>query len=382
MIDFAIPPETEQILATVRRFIREELAPHEAQIEASRTIAPELASELRAKARALGLFAMAMPAEIGGGGLSTVETCLCEEEFGFTKDALVRRVFGSIPSSLMSCVGDQRERYLLPAVRGEINVAVGLTEPEAGSDAAGIRSHARRDGDDYVLSGTKHFISDADIADAFIVTAVTTPEKGAKGISAFLIDRDMPGFSIGRRQKMMGLRGTNHAELVMQEVRLPAGQMLGPEGSGLYQALSHINGVRLAKIGARSVGMARRLLELAVEHARTRKQFGQVLGRFQMVQAMLADTATDIFAARMMVLNTAWEIDQGHDPRAKVSMVKYFASEMLGRAADRTVQIFGGSGYCEDLPVEQLYRDARVYRIFDGATDIHRMVIARDLLKP
>jgi acyl-CoA dehydrogenase len=381
MIDFSISPETEMLLETIRRFIRKELAPHEAEVEESRAIRPELAAELRAKAKALGLFAMSMPKEVGGGGLGTVDMCLCEEEFGFAKDALIRRAFGSIPNSLLSATGEQRTRYLLPAVSGEINVALGMTEPEAGSDAAGIRTHARRNGGDYMLNGTKHFISDADIADAFIVTAVTTPEKGAKGISTFLIDRGTPGFSIGRRQKMMGLRGINHAELVMEDVRLPAAQMLGPEGSGLFQALSHINGVRLGKIGARSVGMARRLLEMAIDHAKTRSQFGKTLSRHQLIQGMLADMATEIFAARMMVLNAAWEIDEGNDPRDKVSMVKYFASEMLGRVADKTVQVFGGSGYCQDLPVEQLYRDARVYRIFDGASEIHRLVIARQLLK-
>lgn len=381
MIDFTIPPETEQLLATIRRFIRTELEPHEVEVEAGRVVRPELAADLRAKAKALGLFAMTMPEEVGGAGLTTVDICLCEEEFGFTKDALVRRAFGSIPSSLRICTADQRERYLHPAVRGELDIAVGMTEPEAGSDAAGIRTHARRDGGDWVLNGTKHFISDADIAGAFIVTAVTDPAKGAKGISTFLIDRGTPGFTIGRHQTMMGLRGTNHAELVMADVRLPGEQMLGPEGSGLFQALSHINGVRLGKIGARSVGMARRLLDLSVAHAKTRRQFGQSLSQFQLVQGMLADGATDIFAARMMMLNTAWEIDQGGDPRGKVSMVKYFASEMLGRVADRAVQVFGGSGYCADLPVERLYRDARVYRIFDGATDIHRTIIARQLLK-
>src|SRR5690606_8500346 len=180
---------------------------------------------------------------------------------------------------------------------------------------------------------------------------------------------------------MMGLRGTNTYEISFHDVRVPASMILGEEGAGLYQALSTIGRVRLSKVGARSVGIARRLLEMATAHARERKQFGQPLGDFQMVQAMLADMATEIFATRMMVLNTAWEIDQGRDPREKVSMVKYFASEMLGRVADKAVQIFGGMGYCRELPVEQLYRDARVYRIFDGASDIHRLVVARSLLK-
>lgn len=381
MIDFSLPAESQMILDSLRRFIREELQPHEAEVEDKQIVRPELARSLRSKAKEIGLFALGMPEDVGGGGLSAVEVCLCEEEFGFTKDALVRRAFGAIPASLVNCVGTQREKYLLPAVRGDINVALGMTEPNAGSDAAGIKTRARADGADFVLDGSKHFISDADVADAFIITAVTDPTKGAKGISAFLIDANTPGFTLGRTQYMMGLRGTNHSELILTNCRVPATQMLGPEGSGLHQALSTISRVRLGQVGGRSVGMARKLMQMCIEYANERKQFGQPIGQFQMVQAMLADMATEIFAARMMVLNAAWETDQGYDPREKVSMVKYYASEMLGRVADKAVQIFGGMGYCREMPIEQAYRDARVYRIFDGASDIHRSVIARSLLK-
>ncbi|MEP3437503.1 MAG: acyl-CoA dehydrogenase family protein [Hoeflea sp.] len=381
MIDFSVPQETQMILDTLRRFIKDELQPHEAEVEEKQFVDPDLARELRNKAKSVGLFAMGFPEELGGGGLNAVDMCMCEEEFGFTKDALVRRAFGAIPGSLENCVGEQREKYLLPAVAGDINVALGMTEPEAGSDAAGIKTTAKRDGDDYIINGSKHFISDADVADAFIITAVTDPSKGAKGISAFLIDKDTPGFTLGRLQYMMGLRATNHFELIFDNIRLPKSQMLGEEGTGLYQALSTINKVRLGMVGGRSVGMARKLMQYSIEYAQQRTQFGKKIGDFQMVQAMLADMATEIFAARMMVLNAAWETDQGMDPREKVSMVKYYASEMLGRVADKSVQIFGGMGYCREMPLEQLYRDARVYRIFDGASDIHRVVIARSLLK-
>lgn len=380
-MDFALSPETQMLLDVLRKFIAKELAPHEAEVEEVQYVRPELAKELREKAKEVGLFALGMPEEVGGGGLSAVDMCLCEEEFGYTKDALVRRTFGAIPMSLMNCAGDQREKYLDRAVSGEINVALAMTEPAAGSDAAGIKTQARREGDDFVLNGSKHFISDADVADAFIVTAVTDPSKGARGISAFLVDKGTPGFTVGRVQYMMGLRATNHSELFFEDMRLPKSQMLGEEGTGLYQALSTINRVRLGMVGGRSVGMARKLLNASVDYARQRKQFGQTIGEFQMVQAMLADMQTELFAARMMVLNAAWEIDQGLDPREKVSMVKYFASEMLGRVADKSVQIFGGMGYCKELNIEQLYRDARVYRIFDGASDIHRMIIARSMLK-
>jgi acyl-CoA dehydrogenase len=376
-----MPEETKMVLDTVRAFIRQELVQHEAEVEEVEFVRPELASELRAKAKKLGLFAMGMPEDVGGGGLSAVDMCLVEEEFGFTKDALVRRAFGAIPGALVNCVGEQREKYLLPAVQGDINVALGMTEPNAGSDAAGIKTSAKRDGDDFILNGSKHFISDADVADAFLITAVTDSSKGAKGISAFLVDKDTPGFAVGRTQYMMGLRATNHSELIFDNVRVAKGQMLGAEGTGLYQALSTINRVRLSMVGGRSVGMARKLMQMCIDYANERKQFGQKIGDFQMVQAMLADMATEIFAARMMVMNAAWETDQGMDPREKVSMVKYYTSEMLGRVADKAVQIFGGMGYCREMPLEQLYRDARVYRIFDGASDIHRVVIARSLLK-
>lgn len=381
MFDFTVSSETQMVLDLLRKFIQNELAPYEAEVEEIQVVRLELARELRRKAKELGLFALGMPADVGGGGLSTVDMCLCEEEFGFTKDALVRRAFGAIPVSLLNCVGEQRERYLLPAVSGEINVALGMTEPNAGSDAAGIRTMARRDGSGFIINGSKHFISDADVADAFIVTAVTEPGKGARGISAFLIDKGTPGFSVGRTQYMMGLRGTNHSELIFEDVRLPQSQMLGPEGSGLFQALSTINRVRLGMVGGRCVGMARKLMQMCIDYANERKQFGQKIGDFQMVQAMLADMSTEIYATRLMVLNAAWEIDQGFDPREKVSMVKYYSSEMLGRVADKAVQIFGGMGYCREMPIEQMYRDARVYRIFDGTSDIHRSVIARSMLR-
>lgn len=381
VIDFSISEETTMLLDTVRRFIDVELRPHEAEVEEKQVVDPEVALALRTKAKKLGLYGLNISAEFGGGGLSAVDMCLCEELFGWTKDALVRRAFGLVPSALENCRGDQVDRYLRPAAAGDIVVSLGMTEPEAGSDAAGIRTVARRDGSDFIINGTKHFISDADLADAFIITTVTDPDKGANGITAFMVDRNTPGFSVGRIQYMMGLRATNHCELVLENVRVPKEQILGEEGRGLYQALSTINRVRLGNVGGRSVGMASKAMQMSLEYAQQRKQFGKPIGDFQMVQSMLAEMATDIYAARMMVLNAAWETDQGMDPRTKVSMVKYFASEMLGRVTDKAVQIFGGMGYCREMPLEQMYRDARIYRIFDGTSEIHRMVIARNMLR-
>jgi acyl-CoA dehydrogenase len=308
--------------------------------------------------------------------------CLVEEELGRTADALIRRVFGQVYEMLLQCQGEQRERYLYPTVRGDKITCLGLTEPNAGSDAANIETTAERTGDVFVLNGRKHFISDGDIADYAIVFAVTDKALRARGgITAFLVDRDTPGFTTGRIQPMMGHRGYHHAELVFEDCRVPATQVLGEVGQGFKLVMTTLSRVRLAHIGARAVGMAERLLEMAREHASSRRQFGRLIAEFQLIQGMLADSATEVYATRLMVYNSAWEIDQGRDVRAKISMVKLYASEMQSRVVDRVLQIFGGMGFCKELPIERMYRDARVTRIYDGTSEIHRTIIARQLLK-
>jgi acyl-CoA dehydrogenase len=257
-----------------------------------------------------------------------------------------------------------------------------ITEPGAGSDAASITTTATRDGNDFVLNGRKHFISDGDIADYAIVMAVTDKEKRARGgITLFLVDKGTPGFSLGRVQPMMGHRGYGHAELVLENCRIPASRILGELGEGFRLIMSSVSRVRLLHIGARSVGMASRLLSMCTKYANERHQFGHPIGDFQMIQQHLADMATEIYATRMMVLNAAWQLDQGLDCRDKVSMVKVYAAEMMGRAADRALQIFGGMGFCKEMPIERIYRDCRVLRIYDGTSEVHRMLIARSLLK-
>jgi acyl-CoA dehydrogenase len=337
---------------------------------------------MKAKAQALGLFAMNMPAEVGGGGLCCVEHCLVEEEFGKTSDALIRRVFGQVYPMLMACRGEQIEKYLLPTVKGDRICAMAITEPEAGSDAASITTTARQEDGAWVLNGTKHFISDGDIADYVIVMALTDKEKRARGgITLFLVDRGTPGFSVARTQPMMGHRGYGHAELVFDQCCVPAGAVLGEVGSGFKLIMKSVLQIRLAHIGARAVGMAQRALEMMRKHAAQRRQFGQPIGEFQMVQKLIADSATEIFGVKMMVMNAAWEIDQGLEPRDKVSMIKVAASEMQGRVVDRAIQVFGGMGFSKDLPLERMYRDARVTRIYDGTSEIHRMLIARSTIK-
>jgi acyl-CoA dehydrogenase len=380
-MDFALSDEMRLLLSTVRGFVETELQPLETEVEASGALSAELARAIFDKSRALGLYAMNMPAELGGGGLGAVETCLVEEQAGRTMDILIRRAFGNVYEVLLACEGVQRERWLLPSVSGERVCSIAITEPGAGSDAAGITTRATPDGDGWRLSGHKHFISDGAFSDFFVVSAVTDPAAGARGISLFLVDKETDGFTVGRDQPMMGLAGTSHVELWFEGVRLGSENLLGRPGRGLGLVLETIGRIRLAHIGARAVGAASRALAMMVEHARERRQFGRPIGDFQMVQQMLADSAMEIESARLMVLRAAWELDRGVDARERVSMVKIQAAETYNRVADRAVQLFGGLGYCKDLPVERFYRDSRIFRIYDGTSEIHRGVVARGLLE-
>lgn len=382
MIDFSLPEESRLLIETVRRFVETEVQPLEAEVEETARVPADKLAVVKGKAQELGLFAMNMPEEVGGGGLSCVDHCLVEEELGKTSDALIRRVFGQVYPMLMACKGKQREHYLLPTVRGEKICAMAITEPGAGSDAASISTTARLEGDEWVINGTKHFISDGDIADYVIVMAVTDKEKRARGgITLFLVDKGTPGFDVVRTQPMMGHRGYGHAELIFEECRIPANAVLGDVGNGFGLIMNSVQEIRLAHIGARAVGMATRALDLMRRYAGDRQQFGRPIGDFQMVQKLIADSAIEIFAVKMMVLNTAWELDQGRDVRTKVSAVKVAASEMQGRVVDRAIQVFGGMGFTKEMPLERMYRDARVTRIYDGTSEIHRMLVARATIK-
>ena len=380
-MDFALDEQQRLLIDTVRAFIRKELAPLEEEVEHTGVLRPDVAKAIHEKSKALGLYAMNIPVEHGGGGLSVLDQMLAEEQFGHTTDILVRRAFGNVYEMLLECKGAQVERWLRPTVRGDRVCSIAITEPGAGSDAAGITSRAIKDGSGWRLSGAKHFISDGLVSDFFLVTAVTDPAAGARGISMFLVDKGLPGFEIGRDQPMMGLRGTSHVELAFDNVPLEKGALLGAEGQGLRLALSTLGRVRLAQVGARAIGKATRVLDLSVAYARERKQFGQSIGDFQMVQQMIADSVIEVNCARLLLHRAAFELDQGRDGRDLIAMVKVNAAETLGRVVDRAVQIFGGMGFCKDLSIERYYRDARIYRIFDGASEIHRHTIARNVLK-
>jgi acyl-CoA dehydrogenase len=374
--------ECRMVVETVRRFIDEKVQPLEMEVEHLGYIPPDKLAAVKGEAIALGFYAMNMPTDVGGGGLSTFDMCLVEEQLGQTSDALIRRIFGQVYPMLMACTPTQRDRYLRPTIRGELTCAMAITEPGAGSDAASITTKASLEGGQWVLNGTKHFISDGDIADYIIVMALTDPEKRSRGgITLFLVDKNTTGFSVDRTQQMMGHRGYGHAELVFSNCRIAQDQVLGEIGNGFKLIMESVSAIRLGHIGARCAGMGQRVLEMMRQHASTRRQFGAPIGDYQMVQKMIADSATEIFATRSMVFDCAGDIDRGIDARNKVSMIKVFASEMLGKVADRGIQVFGGYGFSKDMPLERIYRDARVTRIYDGTSEIHRMLIARNVIK-
>jgi acyl-CoA dehydrogenase len=376
-MDFSLNDEQKMMIDTVRRFIAEECKPLEDELEAQGALDSAKAQALHTKAKELGLYALNMPSELGGGGLSVVDRILCEEQFGHTTDYLIRRAFGNVYEPLLHCKGAQIERWLQPAVAGERTCAIAITEPGAGSDAAGIKTNARKTDTGWVLNGSKHFISDGEWSDFFLVSAKT----GEKEISMFMVDKGLAGFAVGKDQKMMGLRGTPHLELFFDNVALEDGALLGEVGQGFKLAMGALNVVRLAQVGARAVGKASHVCELMVSYANDRKQFNARIGDFQMVQQQIADSVIEINAARWMVYQAAWMMDQGLDAREQVAMVKVHAAETLGRVVDRAVQVFGGMGFCKELPIERYYRDARIYRIFDGTSEIHRGVIAKSALK-
>jgi len=375
---FLLTDEQKMLLDTVRRFIAEELQPLEQHVEDSGELPHDIALSIQQKAKELGLYAMNMPAELGGGGLSTVDRILCEEQFGHTSDILIRRAFGNVYEPLLECQGAQIERWLKPTIRGERTCSIAITEPGAGSDAQGIKTRAETDAKGgWVLNGTKHFISDGLWSDFFLVSART----GERDISMFMVDKNLPGVTVGKDQPMMGLRGTPHVELFFDNVALEPLTLLSAQGQGFKLAMTALNVVRLAQVGARAVGKASHVLELMTAQAKERQQFGQRIGEFQMIQQMLADSVIEINAARLMVLHAAQMIDRGLDARDWIAMVKVQAAETLGHVVDRGVQLFGGMGFCKELPLERYYRDARVYRIFDGTSEIHRSVIAKRLLR-
>jgi len=382
-MDFGLSQEQEMVVEAVRAFVENELYPHEAAVERDDKVDPGLGAEIQRKVRELGFYAANMPLEFGGGGLDRLTFALVERELGRASMALTV-YFGRPSNILLACGDDQRERYLLPAVRGEKIDALAITEPDAGSDARGMKTFARRDGTDFVINGTKHFISHADQADFIILFAVTGTEDGPRGtskkITAFLIDRDTPGLTIAPGYLSVSHRGYHNNTLQFDECRVPVTQVLGEVDRGWETMGTWLQDTRLT-VAAMSVGRARRTFELALDWAATRRQFGQTIGRFQGTGFKLADMITEIDAADWLTLSAAWKVTQGQDCEREIASAKVYASEMLGRVTDEAIQIHGGMGLMKDLPLERFWRDARVERIWDGTSEIQRHIISRILLR-
>lgn len=370
------------LLDSVRRFVRERCVPNEARVDAEDAFPPEIEDEMKR----LGYFGWSIPEEYGGLGLTTEELVLAAMELSQCSVAFRARVGTNTGIGSEGLVADgtpeQKQNYLPRLASGEITGCFALTEPEAGSDATSLSTSARRDGDDYIINGTKCFITNAPIAQLFTVFARTDPaNKGAGGVSAFLVERDTPGLATGKPYRKMGQHGSPVSEVSFTDCRVPARNLIGAtEGIGFKTAMKTLNKQRL-HLAALCTGPAIRMLEDAVRHASGRKQFGQPVAAFQLVQAMIADCRTEIFAARSMILETARKRDRGEDVTLDASMCKYYASEMCGRVADRAVQIYGGYGYIADMGIERFYRDVRLFRLYEGTSQIHQLNIAKMTLR-
>ena len=366
---------------TVRTFVTRELQPIERVVDERDEIPPADYKRLREKAVEMGLLGLAYPVDYGGSGLGVLAQCVVREEFGKSSDALRIACTQGPNKMLLAGTEEQKERYLAPAIRGERLMAFAVTEPEAGSDAASIRTRAEAKNGGFILNGRKQFVTNGPIADAVIVFAVTNPEKRARGgITAFIVDRGTPGFSVGQVHKKLGWRGSPTSELLFEQCRVPNEQILGEMGQGFSILMRFLDEQRLT-VGAGCVGTADRLISMARDYARERQTFGKPIADRQAIQFMLADSAIEIHAGRLMVYDGARRMDGGERVTREAAIAKVFCSEMAGCVADRTLQIFGGMGYMKEMSVELMYRDLRNHRIAEGTSEILRLVIARDVLK-
>ncbi|ODT88658.1 acyl-CoA dehydrogenase family protein [Phenylobacterium sp. SCN 70-31] len=378
----ALDAETrDQLIETVRRFVTERLRPLEAKVAEDDAMPDDVIEEMKS----LGLFGLSIPESYGGLDLSMEDECLVGIELGRTSPAF-RSAFGTnvgIGSQALVMFGTeaQKEKFLPGIASGEIVTSFALTEPEAGSDSANVQTRAVKDGDHYVLNGAKRFITNANKAHLFTVMARTDPAKpGGGGVSAFLVERDSPGLTVGKSEKKMGQQGAHVSEVFFDNVRVPAENRIGAEGEGFKVAMQVLDRGRL-HISSVCIGVAERLIADCVAYASERKQFGQPLSSFQLLQGMIADSKTEALAAKALTLETARKRDAGQNVTMEAAAAKYFASEMVGRVADRAVQIFGGAGYIADYGIERFYRDVRIFRIYEGTSQIQQVIIARETLK-
>jgi len=376
--------ESDLLINTVRRFVETEMFPHEEEVDRLGYVPEEIGRRIEAKSKELGLYACNLPEEVGGGGLGIAQMALIEREYGKTSHAL--QSWAARPTELlMACNEEQRERYLLPAVRGEKRELFALTEPDAGSDVMGMRTNARRDGDDWILNGSKHFISGPCMPDFAIVFAATgvdeTPRGPRKRVTAFLVDVGIAGFDCREGTKCVSYRGYKTFELHFDNVRLGPDQILGQEGHGLELSGKWL-GMGRIWVGATCCGKAERILEMATNWAANRRQFGKPIGTFQATGFRLADGAINLRAANLLVNDAVARAEKGVMSDADAAMVKVFCAEMLGKVADDAVQIFGGMGLMEEMPIQRFWRDSRLERIWDGTSEIQRHIITRSILRP
>ncbi|MFD3190383.1 acyl-CoA dehydrogenase family protein [Sedimentitalea sp. HM32M-2] len=382
-MQYGLTEEQEMIAASVRAFVENEIYPHEDLVERSGTVPAEIAQEIRRKTLDLGFYACNFPESVGCAGLTHLEFALVERELGRGSMALTH-FFGRPQNILMACKGAQIERYLMPAVRGERMDALAMTEPGAGSDVRSMTCSAVRNGGDWLVNGTKHFISGAEHADFFIVFIATGEDRTQRGrkkrITAFLVDRGMPGFTIRDGYKSVSHRGYGNMILEFDDCRLSDAQVLGAVDGGFAVMNTWLYATRIT-VAAMSVGRARRVFDYALNYAATREQFGQKIGRFQGVGFQIADMITEIDAADLLTLAAADRLDRGGTANREIASAKLYASEMLGRVTDAAIQVHGGMGLMDDYPLERFWRDARVERIWDGTSEIQRHIISRELLR-
>ena len=383
-MDFGLSNEQEMIIDSVKNFVEQELYPHEDEVEKSNHINESLAESIKKKAIQLGLYATNMPEEYGGGGLDTLTLCLLEKELGKANFGL-QYIVARPSNILMACKGDQIDKYLIPTIRGEKVDCLAMTEPNAGSDVRSMQCRAEKDGDFFVINGSKHFISHADMADFVILFAASGSEETSRGvkkkITSFLVDIGTPGFSVEPGYKSVSHRGYHNFILNFDNCRVHKSQVLGEVDHGFDVANEWLGATRLS-VAAMCLGRAERALQIAIEWAATREQFGQTIGKFQGVSFKLADMSMELYAAELLTLSAAWKDTKGEMTNSDAAMAKLKATETLAMVSDEAIQILGGMGLMNELPLERIWRDHRVERIWDGTSEIQRHIISRSLLRP
>ena len=383
-MDFGLSNEQEMIIDSVKNFVEQELYPHEDEVEKSNHIDESLAESIKKKAIQLGLYATNMPEEYGGGGLDTLTLCLLEKELGKANFGL-QYIVARPSNILMACKGDQINKYLIPTIRGEKVDCLAMTEPNAGSDVRSMQCRAEKDGDFFVINGSKHFISHADMADFVILFVASGSEETSRGvkkkITSFLVDIGTTGFSVEPGYNSVSHRGYHNFILNFDNCRVHKSQVLGEVDHGFDVANEWLGATRLS-VASMCLGRAERALQIAIEWAATREQFGQTIGKFQGVSFKLADMSMELHAAELLTLSAAWKDTKGEMTNSDAAMAKLKATETLAMVSDEAIQILGGMGLMDELPLERIWRDHRVERIWDGTSEIQRHIISRSLLRP